>query len=94
MPNRIPGTKATRSYRVPVCSQCGSNEHVQKNEAGEWFCVACADEWLVEYVDAKAGDISKGGVKLPHGVRDERKATPSFRDLMPNRRVRRRMQHR
>lgn len=93
MPSRVSGMVG-KSFAIPVCSECDSNEHVQRNEAGEWFCASCADEWLGRYVEAKAGHKSLGGVVLPRGVRDLRRQTPSFRDLMPNRRTRRRMKSR
>lgn len=94
MPKRaggVPGM-AGKSFAIPVCSDCSSQ--MQRNDAGEWFCLKCADEWLGQYVEAKAGHKSLGGVVLPRGVRDLRRQTPSFRDLMPNRRTRRRMKSR
>lgn len=61
---------------------------MQKDDAGKWVCMACADEWLGSYMEAKSKQ-SLGGVHLPVGVKDARKRTPSFRHLMPNRRARR-----
>jgi hypothetical protein len=83
--------KAPQSHQIPMCSKCLSNESVQRNADGQWFCVACANDWLRSYVEAKSGHLSKGGVQLPYGAHDERKDTPDFRDLMPNRKARRRM---
>lgn len=77
------------SYAIPVCSDCGSQ--MQKNDAGEWFCLSCADRWLRSFVDAKTGEKSLGGVVLPRAVRDARKKTPTFRDVFLNRRHRRRL---
>lgn len=78
---------AAKSYAIPVCSSCRSR--MQKNDAGEWTCLSCADAWLREYVESKTRKKSIGGVLLPTGTRDERRVTPSFSDLIPNRRARR-----
>ena len=94
MPDRVPATPAKKRYARPICSSCKTNEHVQRNDKGEWFCVACADEWLKEYVDAKVGAKSIGGVVLPTMVKDERRKTPSFKDVYPNRAARRRAMRR
>lgn len=79
---------ATQSFAIPLCSI--HKIAAIRNDSGQWVCATCADEWLKEFVDSKTGDKSKGGVKLPWGVKDERKKTPSFRDLTPNRAARRR----
>jgi hypothetical protein len=85
---RVPGTKAPRSFTVPRCSKCG--KQTQKNAEGEWFCPVCADEWLKTFVESKTRGRSVGGVELPYGIEDDRRAkAPSFRDIYPNRRARR-----
>jgi hypothetical protein len=56
---------------------------------GKWYCLVCADEWLVEFVQAKAGGRTKSGIELPYGVIDPAKLNPSFKDVMPNRATRR-----
>jgi hypothetical protein len=83
--------KATRSFVIPDCSVCG--QRCQQDEQGEWFCVACGDDWLARFVENKTHGTSVGGLALPAGVHDERRddITPSFRDLIPNRRARRAM---
>ncbi len=86
---RMPGMAATKSYAIPRCT-VHTDEQMTRDDAGNWFCLTCADAWLKGFVEAKTGDKSQGGVKLPWGVRDERKKAPSFRDLHPNRRARRR----
>ncbi len=62
---------------------------MQKDDTGKWVCLACADEWLSEYVHNKVGGKSIGGIELPVGTRDERRKPPSFKDLIPNRATRR-----
>lgn len=83
---------AGKSYAIPTCSR--GHGQMQKDDEGAWFCLTCADEWLERERDARVGRKSIGGVVLPTGVRDERRVTPSFRDLMPNRRMRRAMRGR
>jgi hypothetical protein len=78
---------AGKSFAIPHCSVCQSK--MQKDEQGQWFCLTCANDWLEEFVKNKVGDKSIGGVVLPTRVVDERRNTPSFKDLMPNRRYRR-----
>jgi hypothetical protein len=91
---KIPGTQAAQSHVIPTCSSCKSKDHVQRNEKGAWFCVVCADDWLKSYVESKVRSVSVGGVALPIGAVDERRQTPSFTDLLPNRRARRRVKKR
>lgn len=75
------------SFKIPACSVCETR--CVKDVSGRFFCPNCADDWLKSYVDAKTGDRSLGGVQLPYGVSDERKQTPSFGQMLPNRRTRR-----
>lgn len=83
----MPGMAAPKSYAIPLCSR--HKTKMQRNDQGAWMCFTCADEWLEGHVDAVTGNKSLGGVVLPGRTRDERKKTPSFRDVMPNRATRR-----
>lgn len=82
---------AVKSYAIPACTNCNSTAHMRRDDAGKWFCLECADEWLKNYVATKVGGKSIGGVILPRGAKDERRKDPTFRDLMPNRAMRRRL---
>lgn len=86
-------TLSTGGARAPLCSIHKTAEHMQKDDQGAWFCLKCADEWLANYYSNKTHGVSTGGVVLPAGVSDSRRdgITPSFKDLMPNRRARRAM---
>ena len=94
--HRVPKMQSAKSYAIPRCSQ-EPTHRVQRNEAGEYFCVDCADQWLGSYVESATRSESLGGVALPSGVTDERRKEqrpPSFKDLYPNRATRRRMRAR
>ncbi len=93
-PSRVPATPSGKRYTKPVCSSCKTDEHVQRNDKDEWFCLKCADEWLREYRDARVSGKSIGGVALPVGVKDERRVASSFKDVYPNRAARRRAMRR
>jgi hypothetical protein len=82
----VPGTAATESFAVPLCSV--HRTKTLRNDQGEWYCPTCADAVVAEIIHSRLKK-SVGGVELPAGVRDERRV-PSFRDVYPNRRARRR----
>jgi len=91
MPNRVPGMKAGRSHRRPVCSADPLHK-VQRDEDGKWVCIDCFIEYANSVTQSKAdmAHKSQGGVELPGGVKDDRVKVPDVTPFLPNRAQRRR----
>ena len=91
MPNRVPGMKAGRSHRRPVCSVDPTHK-VQRDEDGKWVCIDCFVAFANSVTQARAENAHKsaGGVDLPQGTRDERVKVPDVTPYIPNRAQRRR----
>lgn len=92
MPSRVPGMKAGRSHRRPVCSVDPAHK-VQRDPDGKWLCMDCFVGFANSVTQSKAEMAHKsvGGVELPGGVKDDRIEVPDVRPFMPNRAQRRRM---
>lgn len=90
MPSRVPGMKAGRSHRRPVCSVDPAHV-VIRDEDGRWVCRTCAVEFIQTFMDdaVEHAHKSEGGVELPIGVKDERIEPVNVTPFTPNRRQRR-----
>lgn len=88
--HKIPGMRAER-IAPPLCSI--HRTPTQKNDAGEWYCRSCFEEWAKAHLKIKGHGKSLGGLELPAGVQDERltETIDGMQFVLPNRRQRRAM---